>query len=374
MLQEDTSSDLLIATLMNRTSSSSTDDSSEFEYSDEDTSNDDIIASFLSEELARQSLNDLDPNLSNPFRPTKQTSCVSCLESLPPPSFPSAAITTTCSHHASSRELICADCLRQSLAVQLESKGPSGLTCPLCHERLAHVDVLRWASRQTFELYDARIARNAFQEEEGFVWCANPNCSEGQIHEGGENLPIVICKNCGTKTCFVHGGTWHDGMTCYEVDHPGAAEKRWEAERAEEQAIRQREEDEERRRVEEKERAEIKAREEERRKRREEEKSGEKVVRASSKQCPGKGCQFRIQKGDGCKHMTCTFTPIPLSYWSHLIGFHLVPSLMRSTFRYALSPPVLLGLQPTMGERTSECCLLSLMKILALPHRTQPPT
>ncbi|KAL4968264.1 uncharacterized protein BDV14DRAFT_167630 [Aspergillus stella-maris] len=33
----------------------------------------------------------------------------------------------------------------------------------------------------------------------------------------------MTCRDCRAKTCFTHKCPWHEGLTCYEFDHPKRA-------------------------------------------------------------------------------------------------------------------------------------------------------
>lgn len=48
------------------------------------------------------------------------------------------------------------------------------------------------------------------------MWCQQ--CDFGQLHEKGASEPIVRCLNCGFRSCFVHSGPWHSGLTCDEYN------------------------------------------------------------------------------------------------------------------------------------------------------------
>lgn len=59
-----------------------------------------------------------------------------------------------------------------------------------------------------------------------FIRCPNPNCDSGQVHEGGDSQPLVVCADCNTEFCFRHRiplqprtpPSQHDNMTCDEYD------------------------------------------------------------------------------------------------------------------------------------------------------------
>lgn len=54
-------------------------------------------------------------------------------------------------------------------------------------------------------------------EVENFVWCTG-GCGFGQIHESGNDHPIVTCRHCGHRSCFHHQTAWHEDLTCDEFD------------------------------------------------------------------------------------------------------------------------------------------------------------
>lgn len=321
------------------------------------------LARALDLSLAPRTISDLPP-YERPL--TEPAECIICLETFPPSSFPEQQISSTCDHSTLERrhQRACKSCLAQHLDAQLTNSGPDRLSCPICLSVLTYNEIQRWASPETFSRFDSLQARTAITSDPNFIWCCNPICGAGQLHDSGAASPIVICHACGTRTCFNHpNATWHEGFTCYEFDHPEAAEerRRQEAEEtealiraqqeenerireqvqrdrrlareleeedallmtddAEAEKIRQLEEElereqlEQRQLTEEDERSQRRKQEDnadiertrlkERAERRKEEMQGEAEVSRSSKPCPGLNCSYRITKIDGCKHMTC---------------------------------------------------------------------
>ncbi|KAL1960561.1 hypothetical protein VTO42DRAFT_7140 [Malbranchea cinnamomea] len=290
------------------------------------------------------------------------TECTVCADVFGPEEIAMGLISSTCDHSSpeAANKFVCKGCLQQHLDVQVQS-GANRLTCPICLAELAYYDIKKWALPRTFARYDRLRMRDAITADPNFIWCSNPNCEAGQVHESGSDAPIVICQSCGTKTCFNHQKRWHEGLTCAEFDNPDAAAERLRRERVELEATRRRLcgiergiphqvqtdeelarrlawqdgrqaaernkaeeqrrcEEEERRRKKEDDEAERKRRqkelenaerlqkqhEEERAQRLEEERLGVAAVLSISKPCPGPKCSFRVQKIDGCKHMTCS--------------------------------------------------------------------
>lgn len=60
---------------------------------------------------------------------------------------------------------------------------------------------------------------SALRGMSNFRNCTNQNCADGQLHDTGDDQPIMTCKRCGTQSCFTDDVTWHTGYTCaaYEV-------------------------------------------------------------------------------------------------------------------------------------------------------------
>ena len=74
-------------------------------------------------------------------------SCIACLEILIPALAPGRKITNVCSHEPQ----ICAHCLAQSIASQLDSKLWQQIDCPICSASLGYADVKNFATKATFQ-------------------------------------------------------------------------------------------------------------------------------------------------------------------------------------------------------------------------------
>ncbi|KAI9769205.1 MAG: hypothetical protein M1840_004334 [Geoglossum simile] len=257
------------------------------------------------------------------LRMNEDVECVVCAETLKGKEFPDCGITGTCTHEATT----CNGCIAQHIRVQLDTRTWGQLSCPECPSPMTYPDVQRFATVETFQRYDALAMRDGIAIDAQFRWCPAPNCESGQIHNEGADAPIVTCISCGARSCFTHQRLWHEGLTCKEVEngvspsrrrrrltpqeradqemaarlqqeeegtsHTAAAQLRRESELATEREREQQAESREARETQ-----QLLARQ------RAEEKASERKILGISKKCPGKGCSWRIQKTDGCDHMT----------------------------------------------------------------------
>ncbi|RYO80623.1 hypothetical protein DL766_009110 [Monosporascus sp. MC13-8B] len=220
---------------------------------------------------------------------------------------------------------------------------------------MGYEDVEQYADRETFAKYSDLALRGAVSQAPDFVWCPN-GCGSGQIHESGNEQPIVTCGKCSFKFCFRHQVRWHEQLTCAEYDSlvsdPEnfrsridilneeaeklrlaeqlarrtqeeadrrlaqslmAAEQREEAERQarRERAERERREEAERRRLQ-AERIAMQQQAEKMRmeavRKRDEDELSRITVEKTTKPCPG--CKWPIEKNAGCSHMTYAETPL----------------------------------------------------------------
>ena len=164
----------------------------------------------------------------------------------------------------------------------------------------------RNAAPDVFARYDERTAHNAIENIPGFVWCPMNGCGAGQIHDGQDREPIVTCVHCRQSFCFIHRRKWHRGLTCDQVDRNPELEE--EGGTTDEEAeVRKQKGKQKMRNGHERTAAESKRskKEAETAARRIEERLGEAEVKRISKRCPGPGCNWRSEKDNGCKHVTC---------------------------------------------------------------------
>ncbi|KAG8684290.1 hypothetical protein FRC08_013773, partial [Ceratobasidium sp. 394] len=189
------------------------------------------------------------------------STCSVCLD--PTDNFPQDPPTTKCTH----RPTVCAPCLEEYITHAIQSGGFTTFPCPdaECKEIMEYFDIRRGASGNApcLERYEALLLRRLLQNEPNFVWCKNPACSSGQIHECGSTLPMVVCKACHAQSCFTHDIPWHTGLTCTQYDNQ---------------------------------RHNIHA---------QSDFASQQYLDRKTKTCPNRRCGRRVEKIDGCDHMTC---------------------------------------------------------------------
>ncbi|KAF8319086.1 hypothetical protein DL93DRAFT_2075406 [Clavulina sp. PMI_390] len=128
---------------------------------------------------------------------------------------------------------------------------------------MEHSDVERAASRATFQRYDLLLLRKELSKMPEFKYCKKADCGSGQIHDGGNDYPIMKCTACQALSCFKHDVPWHYEMTCEDFDATLEADVNHAASKA--------------------------------------------YVASQTKQCPE--CKKPIEKNSGCDHMTCILIP-----------------------------------------------------------------
>ncbi|CAG8786008.1 12551_t:CDS:2, partial [Dentiscutata erythropus] len=161
-------------------------------------------------------------------------------------------ITSNCTHKA----VVCTECANKHIQKQLDEKQELQIPCPTCKKIMERHDIKQIATEELFTMYDSLAYKIAIQKIPEFRWCKAP-CGAGQIHIGKDKAPVVVCENCGEKSCYVHEVIWHTGKTCraYEMD-----KKQLDF-------------------------------------------ATDDYISRNAKRCPK--CSIPIEKIDGCNHMTC---------------------------------------------------------------------
>ena len=190
---------------------------------------------------------------------TKECNC--CYEEFSISSF--SLPSSTCSHEAAT----CDECLRLHIAEEVGGKGITRqILCPNtdCNKKLEHHEIHKICDQTvmgkiTFQRFDNLLFRRTVEEMPEFHWCTGINCGSGQLHIGGTDTNVMRCGGCNAKTCVIHELPHHDGLSCTEYD--GVVAQNAETALA------------------------------------------DVWQQQNTKPCPS--CKVRIQKNEGCCHMTC---------------------------------------------------------------------
>ncbi|KAF8319082.1 hypothetical protein DL93DRAFT_2075402 [Clavulina sp. PMI_390] len=186
--------------------------------------------------------------------PDMLVECAICSDDKPQSEFPPKPPTGSCTHPST----VCNECLRSYTASSVTSLQYE-IKCPVCPCLMEHHDVQRVATASVFARYDTLSFQRTLQSMPEFRFCKQPECGSGQIHDGGEDMPIMRCVACQDLSCFKHDLPWHYHQTCDEFDGTLEKDVNFAASKA--------------------------------------------YIASNAKLCPD--CQRPIEKDDGCDHMTC---------------------------------------------------------------------
>ncbi|KAF7870289.1 hypothetical protein EAF04_004035 [Stromatinia cepivora] len=211
--------------------------------------------------------------------PPELRECSICAEELNFADFPNQ-ISAGCLHDPT----CCRTCLSRSIGVQIESIQWDEITCLECPALLSFDNVKSFASEADFITYDRNVLLSCIRSDPNFTNCLGPECGGGQIHEDGDDQPIMTCGTCSFKTCFTHKMPWHTGLTCGQYNSQT-------------------------------------------RERLQQEEASQKLMEKATKKCPN--CQVRIQKNKGCDHMTCQSCKHEFC-WSCFADYKLIRSTDNS--------------------------------------------
>ncbi|TGO81077.1 hypothetical protein BPOR_1371g00010 [Botrytis porri] len=80
-------------------------------------------------------------------------------------------------------------------------KHEDSIRCPECAVLLSFDNVKLFASETDFIRYDKSSLSSCIRSDPKSTNCLGPGCNDGQIHEGGDDQPIMTC------------GTWYDDQS-----------------------------------------------------------------------------------------------------------------------------------------------------------------
>jgi IBR domain, a half RING-finger domain len=212
------------------------------------------------------------PPPANGLHSVAETGVANVTQASPPPNTPiplcticdlneiphnTKRITKDCKHKCTT----CDICMQHHITEEVNSKGNTTVIKCLgagCKAVLDYEDVHRFASKETFAMYDKLVLRRALEKMKDFRWCGHAGCGCGQIH-ANPSYPKMTCHACRKITCFRHQCPWHENRTCDQYER--------DSQKSEEVALLQYIQ-------------------------------SNKVMR-----CPK--CKHGIEKNQGCDHMTC---------------------------------------------------------------------
>jgi hypothetical protein len=178
--------------------------------------------------------------------------CIICME-YKQTSSASPAISPTCAH----RSNVCMPCLQTYIETALSSKTATDSSplpkCPECPSEISF-EYVQETLPTLAPTYSDHLLQRCLRSIPDYRPCLKPSCSGGQLHSGRDEQPIVTCPVCSEKSCFTCRIPWHASRTCEEVES--------------------------------------------------EDKANKELLEKLTKVCPG--CGARVEKIDGCDHMTCT--------------------------------------------------------------------
>ena len=128
-----------------------------------------------------------------------------------------AAFTAACSHEVR----WCSSCVKRHIHNEMTEKVfNEKIYCPVlvkgkaCRAQLSHLDIRNGAAEDDFTRYDKLLLQKTLEALPEYRPCMNPMCGNGQLHDGGDDIPIVRCQACRHRSCFTHRVPWHEGETC----------------------------------------------------------------------------------------------------------------------------------------------------------------
>ncbi|KAF8603502.1 hypothetical protein BDV93DRAFT_556522 [Ceratobasidium sp. AG-I] len=229
------------------------------------------------EPLSPSSDTQTTPPASRPSSP--HLACTVCIGH--PDVHTSQPPTAQCTHTST----ICPLCLEKHISLAVLTNGSTAVPCPEvgCKEILEYSDVIKGAKndKACLDRYEELLLRRMLQTDPNFVWCKNAACQQGQLHESGDDAPIVICQACQARSCFTHDVPWHTDQTCDEYD----AEQAGHTQEAQDKLAKEEQEKLARAAL--------------------DNLATNDYIREHTKACPSPTCGRNIEKNEGCDHMTC---------------------------------------------------------------------
>lgn len=193
-------------------------------------------------------------------------------------------ITMQCSHGD-----VCVSCLRQHIMTASNEYGWERVRCPSsnCTAMISYDDARAHLTATDFARYDSMALRALLSGSEHFHRCLTATCDYGV--ETTENH--LYCPNCQCVWCLKCGVKWHDNQTCLQFQASKAANRT----------------------------ASVKVRDQQNQ-------ASRDTISKVTKGCPK--CGVRIEKNDGCSHMTCKYTTCSILKYALELGHKRSDSLV----------------------------------------------
>ncbi|KAE9974356.1 hypothetical protein BLS_003156 [Venturia inaequalis] len=155
--------------------------------------------------------------------------CSTCAEEKPIAEY-GYKLTRTCIHARGT----CQDCVVQWVEAKIEEGEWNTITCPECDSLLEYTDISQILSSTSasFQHYDDLATKACLNSMGEYRHCLSPTCKAGQLHSGGADSPIFVCRSCGHKSCTIHDVPWHEGEICTDYDTRTAHAKQGAADNA----------------------------------------------------------------------------------------------------------------------------------------------
>jgi ariadne-1 len=158
------------------------------------------------------------------------------------------------------QHIYCIECLQAYFNTKISERKVLEIRCPhpKCDTQVSYYDVQRVVPLESFSKYEEFTLLAALSQDPNCRWCPRPGCGNAVI--GDPQYRRIVCNKCQFEFCFECNDSWHTG-TCEEY-------RQWKVENG---------------------KADVKF---------------EEWQKENTKPCPN--CKTRIQKNEGCNHMTCT--------------------------------------------------------------------
>jgi hypothetical protein len=140
---------------------------------------------------------------------------------------------------------------------------------PTCNATLDYREIQRFAAPHTFDRYDQFLLHQAMEGADStYKRCASSGCNSGGWYDPA-TTSFIVCQSCQQRTCVdCDTSPYHSGQLC-----PNSP-----------QGKKMRQEDDD---------------------------ATVALVERISKPCPNEKCGARIEKNEGCDHMTCMYLASP---------------------------------------------------------------